>query len=172
MTARCPYGLAAVLAMCACVIGCDRAQERASAAPASDPEPEAAAAAPSVAAPAAAADADPRQEAEKYAEVIRNASARNAQKQKDLAYVQRRLRAVEERARAALPAGATPEQVRNEIERNPKKYRDYWELQGALAERQAEVKKSFSQAQNSIRAHHAQRKPAEGRAQGAAAATK
>ena len=103
---------------------------------------------------------------------MRRAAAKNTHEGKRLAHVQRRLRALESRARAALPPGATPEQVRAELEGNPRKYPAYRELVLAQAEHKSAVENNFSQAQKSIRAYHTQRNGADGRAQGATSAVK
>ena len=75
----------------------------------------------------------------------------------------------EARARAALPAGAAPEQVLAELKANPQKYPAYRELAREQAKLRAEAN-DFSKARELIRARHAQRKAAEDRARGAAAA--
>ena len=184
MTARCPYVLLAVLAACACVAGCERAQARASEskAPASEskaPAPESAAAASEPAAsasesaaPAPASAPDPQAAQRRHVEQMRTAAKRNGHGGKQLARVQKMLRDLENSARAALPADATPEQVRAELEGNPKKYPAYRQLVLAAAESRTEMKNNYSQAQKSIRAYHMQRKVAEGRARGAATAEK
>ena len=179
MTARCPYVLLAVLAACACVAGCDRAQARASESKAPAPESAAAASEPAAsasasesAAPAPASAPDPQAAQRRHVEQMRTAAKRNGHGGKQLARVQKMLRDLENCARAALPADATPEQVRAELEGNPQKYPAYRQLVLAAAEFRTEMKNNHSQAQKSIRAYHMQRKIAEGRARGAATAEK
>ena len=157
MTTKRPYGLLAALALCACVVGCDRASEEARAP-----------ARPSAPAPAATNVAAPSAE-ERHVAEMRQAVAERQDKGKALARVEMGLREQEARARAALPAGATPEQVRTELKANPQKYPAYRELAREQAKLRAEAN-DFSKAREMIRARHAQRKAAEDRAQGAAAA--
>ena len=104
-------GLAVTLVLGACMAGCDRA-----------PAPDAAAPAP--AAPSAEKPAD----AAAYQAQLQETVAERKKKSATLARVNARLRALEARARAALPDGATPEQVRAELEANPKKYPAYRDL--------------------------------------------
>ena len=132
-------GLAVTLVLGACMAGCDRA-----------PAPEAAApAAPSVEKPADDAA---------YQAQLQGVLAERKKKTEALVRVNARLRALEERARAALPAGATPEQVRAELEGHPRKYPAYRELLNAQARCQEEMK-DFSKAQQLIRANKTRTKP-------------
>lgn len=146
-------GLAVALVLCACTAGCDRA-------------PEKAAPAPVAVQPAASPSDDAAYQAQ-----LQGTMADRKKKLEALARVNARLRAMEDRARAALPSNATPEQVRAKIRENPVTDQAYRELENARAESQAAAK-DFSQAQKLIRAHHTQRETAQGRAQGAAAAEK
>ena len=146
-------GLAVALVLCACTAGCDRAPEKAAPAP--------------VAVQPAASSADEAA----YQAQLQGTMADRKKKLAALARVNARLRAMENRARAALPSNATPEQVRAKIRENPVTAQAYRELENARAESQAAAK-DFSQAQKLIRAHHTQRETAQGRAQGAAAAEK
>ena len=144
-------------ALCAGVAGCDRASAR-------SPEGQAAPA-PAPAAQQAAAPDDAAYQAQ-----LRGSVDEQVRKAKSLARVQSRLREVEARARAALPAGATPEQVKAELEENPQKYPAYRELVRAQAAVKAAAR-DFSKAQEMIRAHHMQRNSAGTRAQGAGTAS-
>ena len=146
-------GLAVALVLCACTAGCDRA-------------PEKAAPAPVAVQPAASPSDDAAYQAQ-----LQGTMADRKKKLETLARVNARLRAMEDRARAALPSNATPEQVRAKIRENPVTDQAYRELENARAESQAAAK-DFSQAQKLIRAHHTQRQTAQGRAHGAAAAEK
>jgi hypothetical protein len=146
-------GLAVALVLCACTAGCDRA-------------PEKAAPAPVAVQPAASPSDDAAYQAQ-----LQGTMADRKKRLEALARVNARLRAMEDRARAALPSNATPEQVRAKIRENPVLDQAYRELENARAESQAAAK-DFSQAQKLIRAHHTQRQTAQDRAQGAATAEK
>lgn len=144
---------ALLLATAACVAGCDRAQPR---------MPEKASQAPAAKPPV------PRQEDPAYQENLRNVVAERRKPQRDLSRAADRLRALEDAARRALPAGATPEQVKAELEGNPRKYPAYRELVAAVAAAKGDLKKNFQDAQRMIR-ERVQRENAE-RAQGASPA--
>ena len=143
-------GLAVALVLCACTAGCDRAPEKAAPAP--------------VAVQPAASSSD---EAAYQAQL----QGTMADRKKKLEALNARLRAMEDRARAALPSNATPKQVRAKIGEDPLADREYRELEHARAESQAAAK-DFSKAQELIRAHHMQRKTTGGHARGAAATEK
>ena len=146
-------GLAVALVLCACTAGCDRAPEKAA------PEP--------VAVQPAASSSDEAA----YQAQLQGTMADRKKKLEMLARVNARLRAMEDRARAALPSNATPKQVRAKIGEDPLADREYRELEHARAESQAAAK-DFSKAQELIRAHHMQRKTTGGHARGAAATEK
>lgn len=147
-------GLAAVLALCACVAGCGRE--------AAPPEP-----------PATAPAVQPTSDGEAaYVAALTNSVRKQQDNLKSLANAQKLLRKLEDRARAALPAGATPEQVRAELEENPRKYPAYAELVAAQEAAKKAVTDNFSKAREMIRARHGQSRTAGGGAQGAAAAEK
>ena len=146
-------GLAVALVLCACTAGCDRA-------------PEKAAPAPVAVQPAASPSDDAAYQAQ-----LQGTRADRKKKLEMLARVNARLRAMEDRARAALPSNATPKQVRAKIGEDPLADREYRELEHARAESQAAAK-DFSKAQELIRAHHMQRKTTGGHARGAAATEK
>ena len=143
-------GLAVALVLCACTAGCDRAPEKAAPAP--------------VAVQPAASSSDEAA----YQAQLQGTMADRKKKLEMLARVNARLRAMEDRARAALPSNATPKQVRAKIGEDPLADREYRELEHARAESQAAAK-DFSKAQELIRAHHMQRKTTGGHARGAAA---
>ena len=146
-------GLAVALVLCACTAGCDRA-------------PEKAAPAPVAVQPAASPSDDAAYQAQ-----LQGTMADRKKKLEMLARVNARLRAMEDRARAALPSNATPKKVRAKIGEDPLADREYRELEHARAESQAAAK-DFSKAQELIRAHHMQRKTTGGHARGAAATEK
>ncbi len=146
-------GLAVALVLCACTAGCDRAPEKAAPAP--------------VAVQPAASSSDEAA----YQAQLQGTMADRKKKLEMLARVNARLRAMEDRARAALPSNATPKQVRAKIGEDPLADREYRELEHARAESQAAAK-DFSKAQELIRAHHMQRKTTGGHARGAAATEK
>ena len=146
-------GLAVALVLCACTAGCDRAPEKAAPAP--------------VAVQPAASSSDEAA----YQAQLQGTMADRKKKLETLARVNARLRAMEDRARAALPSNATPKQVRAKIGEDPLADREYRELEHARAESQAAAK-DFSKAQELIRAHHMQRKTTGGHARGAAATEK
>ena len=146
-------GLAVALVLCACTAGCDRA-------------PEKAAPAPVAVQPAASPSDDAAYQAQ-----LQGTMADRKKKLETLSRVNARLRAMEDRARAALPSNATPKQVRAKIGEDPLADREYRELEHARAESQAAAK-DFSKAQELIRAHHMQRKTTGGHARGAAATEK
>ena len=146
-------GLAVALVLCACTAGCDRAPEKAAPAP--------------VAVQPAASSSDEAA----YQAQLQGTMADRKKKLEALARVNARLRAMEDRARAALPSNATPKQVRAKIGEDPLADREYRELEHARAESQAAAK-DFSKAQELIRAHHMQRKTTGGHARGAAATEK
>ena len=146
-------GLAVALVLCACTAGCDRAPEKAAPAP--------------VAVQPAASSSDEAA----YQAQLQGTIADRKKKLETLARVNARLRAMEDRARAALPSNATPKQVRAKIGEDPLADREYRELEHARAESQAAAK-DFSKAQELIRAHHMQRKTTGGHARGAAATEK
>ena len=148
-------GLAVTLVLGACMAGCDRAPEKAAPAPA-----------PVAAQPAASPLDDAAYQAQ-----LQGTIADRKKKLEMLARVNARLRAMEDRARAALPSNATPKQVRAKIGEDPLADREYRELEHARAESQAAAK-DFSKAQELIRAHHMQRKTTGGHARGAAATEK
>ena len=147
----------AVLCVCACLVGCERKA-------AVSPEP------PAPAMTNAPKKVVARADDAAYQAQLRGAVDEQVRKAKSLARVQSRLREVEARARAALPAGATPEQVKAELEENPQKYPAYRELVRAQAAVKAAAR-DFSKAQEMIRAHHMQRNSAGTRAQGAGTAS-
>ena len=152
-------GLAVALVLCACTAGCDRAPEKAAPAPV--------AVQPAAVVMAVDEGILPTQ---KRALLLRLWCSLGHARLCE--FCQESIPSSEEdRARAALPSNATPEQVRAKIRENPVTDQAYRELENARAESQAAAK-DFSQAQKLIRAHHTQRQTAQGRAHGAAAAEK
>ena len=155
------YGLL-LAALCAGVAGCERAAAR------SSEEQAAPAPAPAPAVQPAVSSSDSDEAA--YQAQLGGLVKEQQKKAKTHAHIQKRLRDMEARARAALPAGATPEQVRAELEGNPQKYPAYHGLVRAEAASKAAAR-DFSKARETIRAHHMQRNPAGNRAQGTGTAS-
>ena len=152
-------GLAAVLVLCACVAGCGRE--------AAPPEP-----------PATAPAVQPTSDGEAaYVAALTNSVRKQQDNLKSLANAQKLLRKLEVyqphgHQRELFGRGATPEQVRAELEENPRKYPAYAELVAAQEAAKKAVTDNFSKAREMIRARHGQSRTAGGGAQGAAAAEK
>ena len=125
--------------LCAGVAGCDRAAMR-------SPEEQAA---PAPAPDVQSAEKTP-DSGEAYQAQLRETIAERKKVSDMLVRVNARLRAMEERARAALPSNATPEQVRAELDSNPRKYPAYRPLLNAQAQCQTSLR-DFSRAQKLIR---------------------
>lgn len=148
--------LGAVLCVCACLMGCGRSEDVHSASPA----PEAKPAATSVV--SRADDAAYRAQVKGF---IADARSPLVRRDKVLA----RMDQLRERARKALPADATDEQVTAELENNPQKYPAWRELVAALKAIPDEVQQNRVAAQSAIR-QRILRESADRRAQGAATA--
>ena len=128
--------LGAVLCVCACLVGCER-KESASPAPSVTNAP-----AKKVA--SRADDAAYQAQLKDHIAAQRNV---NIAREKILA----RMEQMRERARKALPEGATDEQVKAELEGNPRKYPAWGELVSALANNQEELENKKASAQAAIR---------------------
>ena len=150
--------LGAVLCVCACLVGCERKET----APSSPSAPEAKPAATSV---VSRAD-DAAYQAQVKGFIENNRRMLDARKD-----VQARMAELRARAKKALPADATEEQVTAELENNPKKYPAWRELVVALNAIPDEVRQNRAAAQSAIR-QRILREVADGRAQGAATAEK
>ena len=151
--------LGAVLCVCACLVGCGRKEEPA---PSASPAPEAKPAVTSVV--SRADDAAYQAQVKKF---IADAPRPLVKRDK----IRARMDRLRERARKALPAGATEEQVTAELENNPRKYPAWRELVAALKAIPDEVERNRAAAQSAIR-QRISRESADRRAQGAATAEK
>ena len=130
--------LGAVLCACACLVGCERREP----VPSAPPAPEAKPAATSVVSRA--------DDAAYQAQVTNHIAAQrrtNVARERILT----RMEQVRERARKALPEGATDEQVKAELENNPRKYPAWRELVAALEKNAEESKSNSAAAQTTIR---------------------
>ena len=128
----------AVLCVCACLVGCERKA-------AVSPEPPAPAMTNAPKKVAARAD-DAAYQAQLKDHIAAQRSV-NVAREKILA----RMEQLRERARKALPEGATDEQVKAELEGNPRKYPAWGELVAALAKSQEELENKKASAEAAIR---------------------
>jgi hypothetical protein len=128
----------AVLCVCACLVGCERKA-------AVSPEPPAPAMTNAPKKVAARAD-DAAYQAQLKDHIAAQRSV-NVAREKILA----RMEQLRERARKALPEGATDEQVKAELEGNPRKYPAWGELVAALAKNQEELENKKASAVAAIR---------------------
>ena len=132
--------LGAVLCACACLVGCERKEF-------TSPETSAPAASNAPAAKQAVSRAgDAAYQAQLKGRI---AAQRNVDvgREKILA----RMEQLRERARKALPEGATEEQVKAELEGDPRKYPAWGELVSALAKNQKELENKKASAYAAIR---------------------
>ena len=150
--------LGAVLCVCACLVGCERKDT----APSASPVPEAKPAATSVV--SRANDAAYQEQLKEHVSAQRRTMSKRAK-------IEARIAQLRARAKAALPADATDEQVAAELENNPGKYPAWRELDAARKANLAEEEKNRAAAQSAVR-QRILREVAEGRAQGAPAAEK
>ena len=150
--------LGAVLCVCACLVGCERKDAAPSAPPASEAKPTAT---------SVVARADDAAYQAQLKGLI--ADARRPLVKRDK--IQALMDQLRERARKALPAGATEKQVTAELENNPQKYPAWRELVVALKAIPDEMQLNHAAAQSAIR-QRILREVADGRAQGAATAEK
>ena len=127
--------LGAVLCVCACLVGCER-KESAPSAPAVTNAP----------AKAASRLDDPAYRAQVTNHIAAQRRTYVAREQ-----ILARMEQVRERARKALPEGATDEQVKAELESNPRKYPGWRELVAALEQNAEESKSNSAAAQTTIR---------------------
>lgn len=128
--------LGAVLCVCACLVGCERKES-------ASPEP----AVTNASAKKVVLRAD---DAAYQAQVTNHIAAQrrtNVARERILA----RMEQLRERARKALPEGATDEQVKAELENNPRKYPGWHELVAALEQNAEESKNNSAAAQTTIR---------------------
>ena len=130
--------LGAVLCACACLVGCERKE-----AVSPEPTPSAMTNAPKK----VALRADDAAYQAQLKDHIAAQRSVNVAREKILA----RMEQVRERARKALPEGATDEQVKAELEGNPRKYPAWGELVAALAKNQEELENKKASAVAAIR---------------------
>ena len=144
----------ALLCACACLVGCGREEA------VRPPEP------PAPAAPAPAA----RQSASRGDDAAYQAQLRDHLAQARRANVERgkileRMAQMRERAKKALPAGATDAQVAAELEGNPRKYPAWRELVAALGRNEEDVSRNgaatYATVQRRIRREVAEQASAE-----------
>ena len=131
--------LGAVLCACACLVGCER-KETAS------PEPSA----PAVS-NAPAKKVVTRANDAAYQAQVTNLIAAQRRTQGVRVRLLARMEQLRERARKALPDGATDEQVKAELENNPQKYPAWRELVSALEQNAEESKSNSAAAPATIR---------------------
>ena len=127
--------LGAVLCVCACLVGCER-KESASSAPAVTNAP---------------AKAVSRMDDAVYRAQVTNLIAAQRRTYVARERILARMEQVRERARKALPEGATDEQVKAELESNPRQYPAWRELVAALEQNAEESKRNSAAAQTTIR---------------------
>jgi len=128
--------LGAVLCVCACLVGCERKESASSAPTVTNNAP---------------VKAVSRMDDPVYQAQVTNHIA--AQRRTNVARerILTRMEQVRERARKALPEGATDEQVKAELENNPRKYPAWRELVAALEKNAEESKSNSAAAQTTIR---------------------
>ena len=166
--------LGAVLCVCACLAGCERGEAAPSAPP---PAPESQPVATPEAQPVAASKGsstmsiDARAKDREYQAELQESIAAQRRKMVPRRNIEKQMAQLREQARQALPAGATEEQVRAELEGNPRKYPAWHELTMAMKSNIAEVQRDQLAAQAALRRRILLEKT-KGRAQGAAPAEK
>ena len=147
--------LGAVLCACACLTGCGRDDS---------PAPAAASSAPQKKDVSRANDAA-------YQERLKGFREERQGSGKQRAKIESHMTLLRDRAKKALPEGATDAQVLAELENNPKKYPAWRELVTALKDIEAREKQNLAAAQAAVRQRIGQ-EVAERRAQNAAPAEK
>jgi len=156
MRAKVVVPLGAVLCACACLVGCGREDALPPALPAEKP-------AQAVKDVSRAHDAEYQKQLKGYVAVERQVQAGRAG-------IEAKMAQLRERAKKALPAGATDEQIEAELVNNPRKYPAWNELCAALKSIGEEVERNRAAAQTAVR-RRVLREVAE-RAQGASSAAK
>ena len=156
--------LGAVLCVCACLVGCERRDAvPSSTAPKSQP-----AATPKEPSPLSI---EARAKDKDYQAMLKGSVAAQRRTLAEREKIESRLAVLRERARKALPEGATDAQVLEELENNPRKYPAWRELSAAMKANVAEEEKLKAAAQSALRQRILREKTA-GRAQGAPTAEK
>ena len=155
--------LGAVLCVCACLVGCER-REAAPSSPQSAPKGQSAATPSPMSIEARAKDKD-------YQARLQGSVAAQRRTLEEREKIESRLAGLRERARKALPEGATDAQVLAELENNPRKYPAWRELSAAMKANVAEEEKLKAAAQSALRQRILREKTGGG-AQGASTAKK
>ena len=148
--------LGAVLCVCACLVGCGRREDVHSAPPAPEAKP-------------ASTSVVSRADDAAYKAEIKESIAGQRRVMAERARIEAHMARLRERARKALPEGATDEQVTAELESNPRKYPAWRELVSGQRSNFDKEDANRAAAQSAIR-QRILREVAEGRAQGASAA--
>lgn len=131
--------LGAVLCVCACLVGCERKE-------AVSPEPPAPAVSNAPAKKVVSRADDPAYQAKLQDHITEQRRTNGAR-----ARVLAQMAQVRERAKKALPSGATDAQVTAEIEGNPQKYPAWRELAAALEKNTEEIQRSRAAATATVR---------------------
>ncbi len=131
--------LGAVLCACACLVGCERKDTV-------SPEPPA----------PAVSNAPAKKVVSRADDAVYQAQLRDGEAAKRRVNVEReklraRMERLRERARKALPEGATDEQVKAELENNPQKYPAWRELVAAVGEAEKDLERNNAAAYATIR---------------------
>ena len=156
--------LGAVLCVCACLVGCER-RDAASSSPASAPkgQPAATQKGPSP------TSIEARAKDKAYQAMLQGSVGAQRRTLAEREKIESRLARLRERARKALPEGATDAQVLAELENNPRKYPAWRELSAAMKANVAEEEKLRAAAQSALRQRILREKTVGG-AQGASTA--
>ncbi len=86
-----------------------------------------------------------------YVRSLEKSIARQSRAQSALAKISAQMKSLEDRARAALPPGATAEQIKAELDGNPSRYAGWKDLSEAFAKVSARVEKERADAQAIVR---------------------
>lgn len=156
--------LGAVLCVCACLVGCER-RESVPSAPASADQSAATSAVSRAEGRSTTATIEERVHDPVYQKQLKEFGQERTRILQRRAVAERRMAQLRERAKAALPSGATDAQVEAELEANPTKYRAWRELVAAWKASVADEEKLLAVAQAAV-ARRISRKETGSRAQG------
>ena len=131
--------LGAVLCACACLVGCERKE-------AASPEPPA-----SAVSNAPAKQADSRLDDAAYQANLQNRLAVQRHTQEERQMIQAQMARLRARARKALPADATDEQVTAELEGNPRRYPGWREMNESLVKNGEKAKRDEAATYTMVR---------------------
>ena len=154
--------LGAVLCVCTCLVGCER-REATPSSPAPTPKSQPAAA-PKEPSPLSI---EARAKDKEYQSELQASVAAQRRTMAGRAKIESRMAELREYAKQALPSGATEEQVRAELDGNPRKYPGWRELVAAMESNIAEEQGNKAMAQAALR-RRILREESKRRAQGAA----